>query len=342
MKFLRMFNHRIMNEADDLGSDGGGASDVSDFSSQSIMGSDNDEDIFKEHGLDFKKYGFDEDDNSEESLEDELPEGEIPQGAGQGTDENALLEKINALGAIHNGNPLKVESIDDLKNLVQMGKDYTLKTQSLSDERKAWETERTTAESEVNQAIQELNTSIETHKTQLQELQQWTFALNQLKESAPDVFEEVQRAYEGTVKQFSNPVLDQQLAAIRAELAETKKSLSSRENKLIVDEFERDKGAMSATEQSLKELGVNIDWAEVKKEWASSGMPVNKVVGALYFDSIAKAQASKAKVETTKAKVTARPVAAANKSRPGGKVKAIDPKLTGLAYASALLDRYSN
>lgn len=345
MKFLRMMSHRLMNEASEIDA-GGSASDssesVNEYSSQNIMGDESDEDIFKEHGLDISKYGFDEDESSESDLEDESQGSEIDQGAGQATDESALLEKINALGAVHNGNPLKVESIDDLKSLVQMGKDYTLKTQSLSDERKAWESERNGAETEINQTIEGLNKSIEAHKTQLQELEQWTFALNQLRESAPDLFEEVQSVYSNVQKQFSNPVLDQQLAAIRAELAETKKGLSERENKAIVDEFEREFSGLSATEQSLKELGITIDKDAVKKEWAKTGMDVNKVVGALYFDQIAKAQASKSKVEATKLKVGAKPVGAAGKSRPGNKVKAIDPKLTGLAYAEALLSRYSN
>lgn len=340
MKFLRMMNHRIMNEATEI--DGGGEGDVSDFSSNSIMGDESEEDIFKEHGLDINKYGFGEDESSEETEGDDSQGSEASENAGQATDENALLERINALGAIHNDSPIKVESLEDLKNLVQMGKDYTQKTQSLSEERKAWDSERSSAETEINESIKELNASIETHKTQLQELQQWTFTINQLKESAPDLFEEVQRAYDGTVKQFSNPILDQQLSAIRAELAETKKGLSERENKAIVGEFEREYAGLAATEQSLKELGITIDKEAVKKEWASSGMAVNKVVGALYFDQIAKAQASKSKVETTKAKVASRPVATGNKSRPGSKVKAIDPKLNGLAYASALLDRYSN
>lgn len=331
MKFFRR-----MNQADDLSTDSGFSSEENDFSdSRQIEPSTSD--TMKDLGLDPTKYGLDE--SHDEPPKAESQGSEESQEAGQGTDESAFLEKINALGAIHNDLPVKVESLEDLKNLVQMGKDYTVKTQSLSEERKAWDTEKSSAEKELNGAIEEFNNAQKAYSTQLQEMQQWTFALNQLKTDAPDIFDEVQRAYEGTVRQFSNPVLDQQLAAIRAELAETKKGLSQREDKLIVDSFESDKAAMASTEQSLKELGVNIDWTEVKKQWAATGLPLKSVVGSIYFENVAKAQASKSKVETTKQKVAARPIGAAGNSRPGSKVPAINRKLS---YSEQAIALYNN
>jgi hypothetical protein len=300
---------------------------------------ENDDDVFKSFGLDASKYGLD--DSQDETPLAESQGSEESQDAGQATDENAFLERINALGAVHNDQPIKIESLEDIKNALQMSKDYTVKTQSLSEERKAWDSEKSNAEKELNSAIDEFNNAQKAYGTQLQEMQQWTFTLNQLKESAPDVFEEVQRAYEGTVKQFSNPVLDQQFAAQNKRFEELEKKLSSREDKLIIDSFESDKAALSATEQSMKELGINVDWVEVKKQWAATGMPLKNVVGSMYFENVTKAQASKSKVATTAQKVAAKPVGGAGASRPGSKAPAIDSKLTGLAYASALLDRHS-
>jgi hypothetical protein len=200
----------------------------------------------------------------------------------------------------------------------------------------------TILQAELNAAIDEFNNSQKAYAQQLQEMQQWTFALNQLKSDAPDIFEDVQRAYEGTVKQFSNPVLDQQLASFRAELEEAKKGFAERENKMVLSSFEQEKAQLSATEQSLKELGINVDWNEVKKQWANTGLPLKQVVGSIYFENVTKAQASKAKMETVAKKVAARPVGAAGAARPGEKIKAIDPKLSGLQYASKLWDRYAN
>ena len=334
------FRHRLMNEAVEISSDGNAsASLANDYSSKSII-SENDDDIFKSFGLDASKYGLD--DSQDEAPAAESQGSEDSQEAGQETDENAFLERINALGAIHNELPVKIESLADLKNLVQMGKDYTVKTQSLSEERKAWDSEKSSAEKELNGAIEEFNNAQKAYGTQLQEMQQWTFALNQLKTDAPDIFDEVQRAYEGTVKQFSNPVLDQQLAAIRAELAETKKGLSQREDKLIVDSFESEYSALSALEQSAKELGISVNKDDVKKKWAETGMKAEDAFGLLYGKMAMQAQASKSKVETTRQKVAAKPTGGASASRPGSKAPAIDSKLTGMAYASALLDRYKN
>lgn len=339
---------RLMNEADDLG-DGGGDSSVDlgddsgyvdDSADESIDGSW--EDAFKEIGLDSKKYGLGTEETPIGQNGDSGQEQKATEGAAQGTEDTSLLEKLNGLGLIHNELPFSVESLDQVKTLIQQGYDYTPKLQALSEERKVFETERDATKTELNAAIEEFNTQQRELAPRIQELQQWTFALGQLAKEDPDLFSEVQSRYENVQKQFSNPVLDQQLAAIRAENAEIKKSLASREDKLIVDSFESDKKALNATEQSLKELGINVDWNEVKKQWAATGLPVKQVLGSIYFDSLAKAQASKAKVETTKAKVAARPTGGAGASRPGGKVQAIDPKLKGFALAQKLLERYTS
>ncbi len=328
---LRKF-YRLQNEATEIDTSGGASEDV--FGSNDTPLEPGYAQTMTDLGLDPNKYGLNESQDDELKAESQGSE-EAPEDA-QATEESSFLERINALGAIHNDLPVKVESLEDLKNLVQMGKDYTVKTQSLSEERKAWDAEKSSTETELNAAIEEFNTAQKAHGQQLQEMQQWTFALNQLKESAPDIFEEVQRAYEGTVRQFSNPVLDQQLASIRAELAEAKKGISERENSLVLDKFESEKGALSATEQSLKELGINVDWNEVKKQWASTGLPLKQVVGSIYFENVTKAQASKAKVETTKQKVAAKPVGVASNSRPGAKVPQINRKLNYFEQAQEL------
>jgi hypothetical protein len=340
MKFLRMMNYRIMNEMEtdgDAGSESA-ALDDSAFEDSELIESGF-ESSFKEFGLDASKYGFGEK-NAEDAPKEESHGSEETQEAGQVTDEKSYLEWVNSLGAIHNDSPVKVESIDEVKNALQMFKDYTSKTQNLSEERKGWEAEKSNAEREVNLAIQEFNTQRAEYDKQLQELNQWTFTLNNLQETAPDLFEEVQRAYSGTVKQFSNPVLDQQLAAIRAELAETKKGLAVKEDKLVLDSFESDMNSLASTEQALKELGVTIDREAVRKQWAATGLDVKSVVGSLYFESVAKAQASRSKVESTKQKVAARPTGGAGASRPGSKVAAISPKLSHFDYAKELLNRY--
>jgi hypothetical protein len=308
-----------MNAAEDLSNE---TVSHEDFGGNDVFLEPQTNDVMKELGLDPSKYGLNE--VQSEAPKEESHGSDENQEAGQVTDEKSYLDWVNSLGAIHNEQPVKVESIEEVKNALQMFKDYTQKTQTLSEERKGWDQEKSGAETELRAAIDHFNTHQKDHEKSLQDLQQWKFTLENLKETAPDLFEEVERAHNGTVKQFSNPVLDQQLSAVNKRLEDAEKKLASREDKLILDSFETEKTAMNATEQSLKELGINIDWADVKKQWANTGMPLKNVVGSIYFENVAKAQASKSKVETTAKKVAARPIGAASASRPGNKVPQID------------------
>jgi hypothetical protein len=303
-------------------------------------------DTMKDMGLDPNDFGFKSGFEEEEKETNEAA-SEEPQGSGEEakpgleTDENGLLELVNSLGAIHNDSPVSVASKDELKNLIQMGKDYTVKTQSLSEERKAFESDRDLTREELNGAINEFNNQTKAFDEQFKELQSLRFTLKELEQRDPDLFSEFSRVQQDVHKQFSNPILDQQLQEIRAELAETKKGLSVKENKATLAEFDREKSLMSATEQSMKELGVTIDWELAKQEWASTGLPLSKVVGSIYLENVAKAQASKSKVDNTRAKVQAKPTGAASNNRPGSKVPQISKKLSAFEYAQEYLKQIS-
>jgi hypothetical protein len=88
----------------------------------------------------------------------------------------------------------------------------------------------------------------------------------------------------------------------------------------------------------MKELGINVDWDAAKKEWANTGLPLKQVIGTMYFDQLAKAQASKTKVETVKAKVAAKPNAGASASRSGKVVPKIQNNGDYLSMARQLLN----
>lgn len=332
-----------MNEAGDT--DGGGdagmsSSDAFSQSSQQSIG-ENDNDVFARFGLDAQKFGFDKEESSDQSGEESQGSDENEE-AGQDADEKSFLGLVNSLGLVHNENPFQVGSRDELKNLIQMGRDYTQKTQSLSEERKAFETEKSGAETELNGAIESFNTQVKEFDGKLQELEQWSFTLNNLRETAPDLHEEIQKHFADTQKMYSNPILDQKLKAFQDRLDQTEKSLQQRESKLIVDGFDTEYAKLAPLEQSMKELGIAINKDEVKKQWAATGMAPEQVVGMLYGTKVMQAQASKSKVEQTKAKVSAKPVGSAGSSRTGTKVKTIDPKLKGSAFASAVWDKYTN
>lgn len=273
---------------------------------------ESDFDPFAELGLDRSKYGLTE--NEEEDTEVVEDGEEAPAGDVQ---ENGILEQINKLGLVHNDTDLKVESVEQLKNLVQQGFDYTKKTQSLADERKSFEVEKGSAEKELMSAIEDFNKQSEGLSAQLQELELWGHTIERMKSEAPDVFEEVQALFDGTRRQYDNPMFKNQIESLRKEFSETQNSLKQRENQAIIDQFEREKGSMGDIEKSMSDLGIKVDWDKVKSEWVNTGMDLKKVVGSLYFESITKAQASKEKVAATKTAATKRPVGTGTSSRPG-------------------------
>jgi hypothetical protein len=355
MRFLKQFNsHRIMNEAGEAdagaGADAsseGGFGESQDNSSDLWSDSPSDEDIFKSHGLDLKKYETQAvDSKSQEATGQEDSQGsdEEEQGAGQETDEKSLLDLANSLGAIHGETPIKIESKDQLKNLIQMGHDYTQKTQALSSERKVFDSEKAEAERIYSEQVEAFNQQVSKFDSQLRELQQWQYTLDGLKSASPDLFDEIQRAFAETGKQFENPVINQKIAALEAEVREAKKGLTERENRLILEEFDKQKSSLSSLEQSWKELGVTVDWDQAKKTWAATGLKeLEQVVRAMYGGAVDKARESKAKVATVQKKVaTAKTIGVGGAARPGKQVKAIDPKLSSLQYANALWDRYAN
>jgi hypothetical protein len=309
----------LMNEAGEA--EGGGVGEtVAEISTANEFGETKPEALLKDLGLDPEKYNLSEDDQPETPENEGKGEPDSEENDAQETEESSFLKMVNSLGAVRDGQPIEISSKEEVKNALQMYKDYTSKTQTLSEERKGFETEKASATQEFETAVKELNASIESHQAQLAELEQWTFALNQLKQEAPDIFEEVQSKYEGVKTQFSNPILEQQLKALRSEFEPLRESLKQRENEMIIKGFESEWEASKHVEQSLKGLGLNVDKEAVKKEWANTGLPVNKVIGALYGEQILKAQASKSKVSDVQKKVASKQTGAASASRPGSRV----------------------
>jgi uncharacterized protein YukE len=294
---------------------------------------DQDKALFEDLGIDPNKYGLDL-----EGKKEEIQAGDDQENTEAPTQETSILEAINKLNLIHNDNPIKVESEDDLKRFIQQGVDYTTKTQNLSEERKRWDLEKGQAETELNGAIEEFNKAQEAYNQQINELQVWQHTFERLKSEAPDVFEEVQHAFTRTSSQLKNPIIEQQLKSMQAQLQEAMKGVKQQEYKGVLDEFDRGKQSMSSTEQALKDLGINVDWDKVKTEWKETGLPVNKVVGSMYFEQIAKAQASKAKVQTVEKKTAVKSGIGSN-----AKTGKMVPQVKNTKdYLSMALEMYNN
>lgn len=258
----------------------------------------------------------------EQEQGDAIDGGSEPEeGEEEQSDSDSVLKAVNGLKLVHEGEEFKVSSKEELKSLIQQGRDYTKKTQAVAHEKKEFEALKSKAYEEYNASIAELNKSIEAHQNQLQQYQIWDLALQSIKQDDPDLFDDLVSRSKQASKYFHNPVADAQFRAMNEKIAQLESANKSRESDLIRRQFDAEFGEqMTLVDQLDKELGLKIDKEKVREEWAKTGGSVSKAIGALYWDRIAKLRASKAKVNTVKAQVGK--TGAAGPGRRGGSANA--------------------
>lgn len=250
---------------------------------------------------------------SELSLEDQLDSVETGEDAPTGD----ILSMVNELGLIRDGLPVEYQSIDDIKEHLQKGFDYTAKTQELSEMRKQAEQEL----SQEREAFETERQQFEDQRNQLQgvinENDIMAEILSELQASDPDIFEEIASSFQKRMnlysKQFNNP----QVKALESKIGELEKSLGSKQeedaaakNGEIVKAWEQGLSEVqTAYAPKLKTLGVKPNWSEVQKVWqadASGNMTVKQAMLAVHGEDISKALEAKAKLAATKAKSSTR------------------------------------
>lgn len=240
-----------------------------------------------------------------------------------------LLNSINALGAIYNGAPVKIESTDQLKELIQKGYDYTKKTMSHSEEVKAWkenqakvEAEWKTKETQLQQQESQLAETI--FENQIAEA-----VLTQMRDSDPDLFEEFKTRYNTEVSK-RNQVLpymkqfESQFQQLNGEIQSLKQDKTQKELSGIKQNWEQElQNTQTKYAPLTTKLGVKVDWEKVKKTWtndASNSMTVEQALNAVYGSEMSKAYQSHQKLLATKNKTnTAMLKRTGASSNPGGK-----------------------
>lgn len=222
-----------------------------------------------------------------------------------------ILNLINSLGAIHNGQPVKVDSVDQLKELVQKGYDYTKKTMELSEQDKAFKERETRYEAEYQQKQTQLQEYENSLAIVIQETQIAEAVLTEMKATDPDLFEDFRQRYErelnrrnqaasymkpfeGKIQELSGKLQSLEQQKAQSELASVRKNWESEL-----------KDTQTNYAPKLAKLGIAVDWDKVRETWAadSSGkLSVVNAVGALYGDAIRSAYESQQKMLETKNK----------------------------------------
>lgn len=231
-----------------------------------------------------------------EQLASEKPE--------EGAAPEALVEQLNALGMVHNGQPLKVESLEQVKELIQKGQDYTKKTMAHSEEVKAKEAAFVERESTLQAREVELNDVIQDNKIIESILMKW-------QKDDPDMFAFVQEAYRGEVQELekNKPVIakyENQFKELKDEISTLKKSKTEENHNEIKKGWETELGTVQAKNgAALKKIGVNVDWDKVKETWAAdttNKLTVEAAMYAMYGADISKANKSYQNLQATKLK----------------------------------------
>lgn len=224
-----------------------------------------------------------------------------------------LLKFVNELGAVHNGQPVKIENSDQLKELVQKGYDYTKKTMALSEEVKAFEKQKETLDSEYKAKYQELE-KVQNDLTEVNyENQIMQAILTEMQTNDPDLFEEIKTRYASEhnrrsqampyVKQFETKFdeLNNKIQSLQGE--KTKEELST-----IKQTWEKELSAMQTKYAPMtNKLGVKFDWEKVQDAWksdASGKMTVEQAIYATHGAEISKAYESHQKLLATKNKTS--------------------------------------
>lgn len=224
-----------------------------------------------------------------------------------------ILDQINALGAIHNGQPVKIENVDQLKELIQKGYDYTKKTMSLAEESKVFNEEKTKYQAELKQHTEALLSQESSLAETIYENQIAEAVLSEMKNSDPDLFEEFRQRYNRESSRrneaLNNPYMKQfntQLQGLSGELQSLKQQKVQAELSGIKQGWEKELTSVQTKFAPIfSKLGVKADWAKVQKAWssdASNSLTVEAALDAVHGADIRKAYESYNKLLATKNK----------------------------------------
>lgn len=245
--------------------------------------------------------------NPEETKEEKTlsPEEMLAQAAKEDQPANqALVEQVNSLGLIHNGGPVKIETPDQLKELVQKGFDYTKKTQAHAEEVRLKTEEFTQKETILAQQEQE----IQHHVLMNNIVNGW---VDKLETQDPELHAYIMNAIRGEVNEYqkNQPVI--------AQYEQKFKQLEDRFESLAKDKQKEELGTIKQSWESelsnvqtqkaaaLSKLGVKVDWEKVKSAWSADvtgKLTVEQALYASHGSEIEKAYRSNQKRLETKAK----------------------------------------
>lgn len=209
---------------------------------------------------------------------------------------NALLEQVNALGMIHNGQSVKLETPEQLKEIIQKGYDYTKKTMAHAEEVKHWQEQSAKREEVYQQKEQELHATTFQNSIVNQMVDKWA-------ESDPELYNYIQAAFQKEVAEYqkNQPIIAQYEGKFK-ELENKFSQLEQGKQQSALDSikgtWEKEVNELQTNRSArLKQLGIVPNWEKVKEVYASDAsntMTAEKALLAVHGADMIKAIESEA------------------------------------------------
>lgn len=244
--------------------------------------------------------------DSELSLDERLAALDEQKGENE---EGSLIDLVNNLGAIRDGQPVEIESEDQIKEALQMYGDYTAKTQQLAEERKTFESEREEFTKQLDEQRAELDQVKQEYHEDHVSAGIMLEIIDQLEKHDPDTFDWIKNEFGQRAKLIQMQENNPAISKLQKEIEELKGNQSKQEEQVIDKEVEAvqsewKKGQAEAQTElgkKFKQLGVSIVWEDVAKFWSEQdNMTVSQAAKAFYHDKLDKALTAKEKLLKTK------------------------------------------
>jgi Mor family transcriptional regulator len=259
--------------------------------------------------------GQSEQDSQQAAGNNELsPEDILNNVAKEQGDPNALkdvLEKINAIGAIHAGAPIKVDSPEKLKELLEKGAGFYAKTEEHANLVKAKEAEFLQRDTQLKEREGQFAQREEQLQSTVNQHQLMFGILSKLQSSDPELFQHLDALYRAEEAEFARQnayagKFQTELQARDAKINSLFEKINQKETSEIRGGWEKELSEVqSAHAAALSKLGVKGNWDKVKEAWAADStgkMSVKEAFYAVHGEEIRKAHESQLKLLQTKNK----------------------------------------
>jgi hypothetical protein len=223
-----------------------------------------------------------------------------------------LINQINSIGAIHNGLPIKVDSPEQLKELLQKGFDYTKKTMAHAEESRLKQEEF----AKIENSFKEKETVIAQKEQELHAVSFQNNIVNSMvdkwKTADPELYAYIQQAFQNEISEFNKnqPLIAQyenKFKQFEEKFSQLEQGKQQEQLGSIKQSWETGLAELQTQRGArLKELGIVPNWDKVKEVWgadATGKMSHEQALLAVHGADMIKLAESQVKTLQSKNKV---------------------------------------